>query len=358
MVNTLFIQYVRALTGQDFFFVLISIAIGLIVGYLVEKTILRLIGKILSYIPREIGTSFVKSLKYLLIFWGMVLGAYFSLKEIGMGPRVTFFVREFLVGGGVVTGGLVLSRFLSFRIKYKATESNHVLVSTTIFSNIVKLLVLFISVLIALQILNVPIGPALTALGVGGIAVALALKDTLENFFGGLQLILSRQVRIGNYIMLPTGEEGYVRDITWRNTSIETPGDTTLIIPNSKLSNAYVTNCSVPDEAIAVTVKFIVSPYAQTQFVEKITNLVANDIQNNSSAKSLKDYTPIIRMRELNQFGQEWSAKLLAKNADIAGKIRHDFLVSLVKQFQEEKVPLVPASEDRVYVSRNDNKPL
>lgn len=349
MIVNLFEQYLKALTGQDFLFVFVSAVAGFFVGLLFEKVILNLIGRLLSLIPKKIGNSVIHSLKFLPVFWGVILGFYFSLKHIGMGPKMTFAVKEILIVCSILSIGFMLSRFFAARIKYKAQESDSVIVSTSIFGNIIKVLILFISVLVALRILNVPIGPALTALGVGGIAVALALKDTLENFFGGLQIIFSKQVRIGNYIMLATGEEGYVRDITWRNTSIETPYNTTLIIPNSKLSSAYVTNCSVPDESTISRIKFIVSAYSDVKKIEDISANIADKIQKDSVYSSNHEYKPFIHLRDLGQFGQEWWVYLLTDHAENINRIRHEFLKDLIVELQNQKIQLFPVSEDRLY---------
>ena len=78
--------------------------------------------------------------------------------------------------------------------------------------------------MIILNQLHVSIAPILTALGVGGLAVALALQDTLSNLFAGFYVAVAGQVRLGDYIVkLDTGEEGYVTDISWRTTTIRTP---------------------------------------------------------------------------------------------------------------------------------------
>ena len=79
--------------------------------------------------------------------------------------------------------------------------------------------------LILLNHFKVSITPILTALGVGGLAVALALQDTLSNLFGGFYVAVAGQVRLGDYIKLNTGEEGYVTDIGWRCTTHSGAGE-------------------------------------------------------------------------------------------------------------------------------------
>ena len=105
--------------------------------------------------------------------------------------------------------------------------------------------------LILLRHFNVSITPILTALGVGGLAVALALQDTLSNLFGGFYVAVAGQVRLGDYIKLNTGEEGYVTDIGWRCTTFRAPANNMIIVPNAKLAQAIVTNYNLPEKRMA-----------------------------------------------------------------------------------------------------------
>jgi small-conductance mechanosensitive channel len=90
--------------------------------------------------------------------------------------------------------------------------------------------------------LGISLAPALTALGVGSLAVALALQDTLSNFFAGLYLLLDRPIRPGEFVRLDGGQEGYVDAIGWRSTHLRTLAPSTIIVPNATLSKAVITN--------------------------------------------------------------------------------------------------------------------
>ena len=105
-------------------------------------------------------------------------------------------------------------------VRLYADRRDNLLGSTSIFVNLARALVLVIGALVLLQSLGISITPILTALGVGGLAVALALQDTLSNLISGLHVAASQQIRPGDYIRLDSGDEGFVTDITWRNTTI------------------------------------------------------------------------------------------------------------------------------------------
>ena len=96
-----------------------------------------------------------------------------------------------------------------------------------------KALILLIGLLVTLDSLNISITPLLTTLGIGGLAVALAFKDTLANFFAGLYVLADRPIRVGDLVKIEGGPEGHVESIGWRSTRIA-PGDNIAILPNSK----------------------------------------------------------------------------------------------------------------------------
>ena len=97
--------------------------------------------------------------------------------------------------------------------------------SPTLVVNLARLAVGVLGAFIILQNLDIQITPLVTAFGIGGLAVALALQDTLGNLFAGVQIILSGQVRPHDYIQLASGDQGYVTDVKGRNTTIHTfPG--------------------------------------------------------------------------------------------------------------------------------------
>ncbi|MGH9664296.1 MAG: mechanosensitive ion channel family protein, partial [Bryobacteraceae bacterium] len=111
--------------------------------------------------------------------------------------------------------------------------------------------------------------PLLTAVGVGGIAVALGLQNTLTNLFAGFYVSLAGQFHQGDYVRLSSGEEGYVADIQWRVTSLRTLQNNMILIPNSKLAEAIVVNYSHPDKSLSLNIAVGVGYSADIAQVER-----------------------------------------------------------------------------------------
>ena len=105
--------------------------------------------------------------------------------------------------------------------------------------------------------LGVNIMPVVTALGVGGLAVALALKDTLANLFAGVHLLADKPIRVGDYVKLGGSDpiEGYVVYIGWRSTRIRLLQHSVVIVPNQTVANSTIVNYDMPEPRIGIGIR-------------------------------------------------------------------------------------------------------
>jgi len=149
-------------------------------------------------------------------------------------------------------------------------ENNLALPATGLTLAILKIAIWVVGGLVLLSGLGVSIAPILTALGVGGLAVALALQDTLSNFFAGIHLLIEKPVRVGDFVRLETGQEGYIADIGWRTTRIRMLPNNMVIIPNNKLTQSILTNYSLPDPRMAVPIPISVAYGADPDHVVRV----------------------------------------------------------------------------------------
>lgn len=118
--------------------------------------------------------------------------------------------------------------------------------------------------------LGISLAPALTALGVGSLAVGLGLQDTLSNFFAGLYLLADKPVRPGDYIKIDGGQEGFIEAIGWRSTHLRTLGNNYVIVPNATLSKAVLINYNRPNPRLAAEVRVDVSNENDLDLVERL----------------------------------------------------------------------------------------
>jgi small-conductance mechanosensitive channel len=141
---------------------------------------------------------------------------------------------------------------------------------TSLLLAVVKAVVYIIGVLIMLNFLGISIAPIITALGVGGLAMALALQDTLSNLFAGVHIMAEQTIRVGDFIRLETGQEGYVEDISWRTTRVRMLPNNMVIVPNNKLSQSVLTNYHLPAREMVLQVPVSVSYASDPDVVERV----------------------------------------------------------------------------------------
>ena len=134
----------------------------------------------------------------------------------------------------------------------------------------VKTSVAIIGVLIILGKWEVQLGPLWGALGIGGLAIALALNSSLANVFSGINLILDRSANVGDKVKLESGDVGVVLDIGLRTTLIRTYDNEVISIPNSQLANARIKNYTKPDATIRVSVDFAVAYGSDVAEVKRV----------------------------------------------------------------------------------------
>lgn len=206
--------------------------------------------------------------------------------------------------------------------------------SVSILTIIARSLVFLVGGLVVLNQLGVSIAPLITALGIGGLAVALALQDTLTNLFAGLQLLASEQLNVGDFVKLEQGEEGYVMDITWRNTIIQALSNQLVVVPNAKLASSIIMNRQLPDPAVSVLVDLSVAYGSDLEEVERETIGVARRVMRRLQPE-LTDFDPFIRYNTFGESGIGFSVILRVREFTERYLLIHAFIKALHRRYRE-----------------------
>lgn len=210
---------------------------------------------------------------------------------------------------------------------------------SSILLNLINFILALIGFLFILQYLGISILPALTALGVGGLAVALALQDTLSNLFAGLQLLASKKIKVGDYIILSANEEGILEDISWRNSTIRTLSNHIIIIPNSTLASSIVKNFALPDTENSILIPVGVAYDSDLGRVESITIEVAKTIQETIEGAT-RSHQPLIRYNLFADSSINFNVVLRGDNFTSQFLMRHEFIKALHKRYEQEGIEI------------------
>ena len=291
---------------------------GLILGLITEKIAALRIIRLLKNKKLEWLNTVFSTLRGFITFLFVMAGLNMTILYVPMNDNMESFVQKAVLVGVILSITILVSRIAVGLVKQYISKMASSLPSASLMENITQLFIYLFGGLILLHTLGISITPILTALGVGGLAVALALQDTLTNLFSGLYIIATKEVEPGDYVKLNSGEEGYVVDITWRNTTIEALQNNIIIIPNSKFASSIVTNFYRPNKQMNLLIQVGVGYESDLQYVEEVTLEVAKEILEDhpggighfepsvrfhTFADSSINFTVVLRINEfLNQY--------------------------------------------------------
>lgn len=329
---------------------LIIIFGSFLLGLIFEKFVLKFLKEFAKKTKWEGDEIIIKSLEKWVIIWFTLIGIHVTLFIIKIEPRIFNILHKLLVSLYIISITIVLINIASGFLKIYTQKLREVLPSVSILENIIKISILIIGLLILLNFLGISIIPIITALGVGGIAIALALQDTLSNLFAGFHIILSKHIRPGDYIKLQTGEEGYVVDITWRNTTIKNLLNNLIVIPNSKLSGTILTNYHLPEKEMELIIPVSVSYDSDLEKVEKITYSVASEILKEVYNE---DGEVLIRYSAFGEYGINFNVIIKIKEFSQQYLIRHKFIKKLHKRYKEEGI-VIPYPIRKIYIEEKE----
>lgn len=241
-----------------------------VVLFAIRLIIFNLLHKWAEKTETKIDDIIIKAFKTPSIYWCIAIGLYVGIAISELPERYIFYLSK-AINVIVIFSITVATATLSGNIlRDYIRKSELPIPATGLAYGILKGSILVIGLLIILNLLGISITPLITALGVGGLAVALALKDTLANLFAGIHILVEKSVRVGDFIRVETGQEGYVEDITWRTTRIRMMPNNMVIIPNSRLSQSVVTNYFLPEKRMSISIRISVSYSSDPEKVERI----------------------------------------------------------------------------------------
>jgi len=313
---------------------------AVLAGMIFQRVLLSKLRKLAAKTKWEGDDIIVNAMKgaVVLLFFTL-LGLYGAISVSPLPKDFSHLLQNIILVIIILSVTWFFTNIATGFLELYASKFKEAIPQSTIFKNLTKIIILTIGFLIILQTLGISITPILTALGVGGLAVALALQDTLSNLFSGLQIIISRQVRTGDYIMLESGEEGYVVDITWRNTTIRMLPNNIIVVPNSKLSSIIVTNYCLLEKEMGVLIQVGVSYDSDLEKVEKVTIEVAREVMKAIDG-GITEFEPFIRYHTFDDSSINFTVILRVREFVNQYLVKHEFIKRLHRRYNQEGIEI------------------
>lgn len=252
---------------------LIPLAVALIsvfVLFIIRSISFKLLHRWAEKTETKLDNTIIKAFKAPSVYWCIGIGLYIGIAVSDVSEKYVFYLTKIIHVIVIFSITIALANLAGKIFTDYVQKANLPIPTTGLAYGILKGTILVLGFLIILSVLGISITPLITALGVGGLAVALALQDTLANLFAGIHILVEKSIRVGDFIRLETGQEGYVDDITWRTTRIRMLPNNMVVIPNSKLSQSIVTNYYLPEKRMSLLIPISVSYSSNPEKVERI----------------------------------------------------------------------------------------
>ncbi len=221
---------------------------------------------------RATGDSLVlQAIRLPSLLWCVVLGLFVAIEMAELPPRLAVQIHAVLEAAIILSVTMTVAGVLDSLVA-AASERRALAVGVTgLFRTSVRLVVLVVGGLVLLSSLGIAVTPILTALGVGGLAVALALQDTLSNLFAGIHLLADKPIRVGDYVRLSAENvEGHVVDVGWRSTRLRMLQNNVVVVPNKRVAESIITNYDLGETRMAVLIRVRVDYDADAELVERL----------------------------------------------------------------------------------------
>jgi small-conductance mechanosensitive channel len=325
------------------------LVLTLAVGYIIRKILFWRLAAWSKTTETQIDDIVIESIKAPMVIWFLMLGLYLGLQTLALPPdlatpanqtrldKLVSFVNSLLMVLGILSITFTLANMAGKMVQAYASKVETALPVTSLTRHITRIVILSLGTLVILHKLGIPIAPIMATLGVGGLAVALALQDTLANLFAGFYIVVSKQIKVGDFVKLDTGEEGYVTDISWRTTKVRMLPNNVVLVPNDKLAKAIVINYYLPEKEMAVLVQVGVHYDSDLKNVEQVTVDVARQVMKEVPG-GIPAFDPFIRYHTFADFSINFSVILRGKEFTDQYLIKHEFIKRLHERYAKEGI--------------------
>ena len=343
-----FFDYFSRITGimmeQRLLGAVVIMALFAILAVLVDFIIHRIFDYIRKRSNVDIDHTVIGSIHRPAWMILVLIGAILSVAWLNLDQRINYVVDAVLKTLLIIVFAVGLGRLMKNICYQWCVKRRQVQQIIRMFENVGRVLVLLAAVALLLLVWEIDISPLLASAGIVGLAVALAARDTLANFFGGISIFLDKPFTTGDYIILESGERGEVLDIGVRSTLIRTRDDEQISIPNSIVANTKIINESAPESRYRVRIKVGVAYNSHLDEVEAAMLKVAASNQSISHVPE-----PRVRFRAFADSSLDFELLCWAKTPADRGRVIHELNLSIFSEFQKRKIS-IPFPQRDVYM--------
>ena len=317
---------------------------SLLLAFASYKLLFPIVLRLTNRTPTDLDSRIIQALQMPLAFGIVVLGLYLALTvplnlSGGLQSAVNAVARVLGIGLGVMAVAGLTSNFLTWYMETVASRTPSGL-DDKIFPLLRRVsvpLVCALGTLLVLDQLNINISPLIAGLGLGGLAVALAIQPTMSNLFAGTYVMTEGVIEAGDYIELENGIAGYVVDVSWRSTRLRTWGNNLVVVPNAKFAETILTNYQEPTPEVNVYLSCGVSYDSDLYHVERVCHEVMDQLLD-TNPQAVKEYGGWFGYESFADSNVNFWLFLQARDRLASFEVQTDLMQRLHKRFKEDGI--------------------
>ncbi|MBL7973288.1 MAG: mechanosensitive ion channel [Candidatus Kapabacteria bacterium] len=330
----------------------ISVASCIVGGYIIRWVLSTWISRIANRAGFAYTDIIITNINKAILWCSVLLALSITVTILPKHEWIQPYARPVLWSALIVALGVVLARIAQGVIERRAERKGSARVATTLIQKIVQITIYVVAGVMVLDTFDIKVTTIIATLGIGGLALALALQDTLSNAFAGIYITLSNQIHVGDFVSFET-YEGIVTDIGWRTTVIRKGNESLLIVPNSKLSQAIITSFPIPGQIFRGRIQLPLDMEANLDQVEELLLRMIQEHGFDSTEESLATETPankirglltqpqsVVRVGEFKGGVIELALMFAVADYPSLSPARHELMKRIHSRFKQENIPL------------------
>jgi small-conductance mechanosensitive channel len=308
------------------------------VGWLIGRIVFRIISSGIRRTQTPIDDIVLNVLKAPISSAGALVAIWLALRGLPLSSETVRYVNR----GWVIVATLLLVsiglRSLNGFTRGVVEKTPNLAPAAGMIRVIGRVIVLSLGGVMLLQSFGIAVEPLIASMGIGSLAVALALRDTLSNFFAGLYIHADRPLRVGNYVKIENGEEGYVQQIGWRSTRIKNLSNNIDVVPNEKLAQSILTNFDLPDSTFSFSIPVPVGHGIHPDRILKQLNEIALGLPT-EIPELIPDAPPSVSFGGFGETGSLFSLNCRVRSHVDQGGVRSTIQLRILERFLREGIP-------------------
>lgn len=313
---------------------LIAVALFVVAAKLVNLFLNRVLRRFTRFTKTDVDDRIIDLIQKPVFHTIVLAGIVAAAGELELAPRTLFYARGTLYSLLAIVWSVTAVRISNTIIEYAVAKSADLTGLSKdivpLVENVSRIVLIVAAFMVVLSIWHIDITPVMASAGIAGAAVAFAAKDTIANFFGGISLFVDRPFKIGDFVVLDSGERGEVVNIGSRSTRIKTRDDIQIAVPNSVIASTKIINESAPVPNFRVRIPVGVAYGSDIDRVQETLLEIAR-----ANGNVIAEPEPRVRFRQFGDSSLNFELLCWAKEPVLRGRTIHELNCAIYKKFNE-----------------------